>query len=347
MTPKQTLASITLALTTVIIGTAPILPPEPTDVTVTWAETHRKYLNERMVYMTTQKDIQKIPEESLSKAVYAKDNFEDILIDEGLVNEKGGKIELKRQTIIEKVTYELQQVEMVQRAYAFTFGKEDFESCGSLPCSFDSQGGAGFEALDATSKINGADSLRCDITGSGNCFLRKNLASDDEYYFQFYVLLPTGWTFGAAGYAGLWQSGDGVGLPVFCNIEDYGSIRITCAGDELGYTDTGINIPLNTPTKLEFKVRISATTGDVDIWVNNDTEGSPNYNGSGTMNTGSQNITTYTLGSFFPNAVNDLFYDDAIVDTAFIGAGVVAEPAPQPTMMGGLNLTGGVSVGAE
>jgi hypothetical protein len=276
--------------------------------------------------MEANKERLNIPTEAIAKAHHSRDDFNSYLKRKKMVEVDGGAISESPKGIADVVDGLLSKVK-TSRAYAYTFGKEDFESCGAIPCTFTSDGsyGSGAVNLDATSKVNGTDSLRCDIAAADDgCVLQKTLTSASEYYVQYYIFVPTGWTFGASGYLSIWATEDGVGNPVYCNIEDYGTLRIICDGDELAYTDTGLDIPLNTKTKLEFKVRISNTTGDVDIWVNNDTSGSPDYNGSGTLNTGTQNITGFYLGGYHPDIVADKFYDDVIVDTAFIGAGAVA-----------------------
>lgn len=296
----------------------PLLPADE-DRAVAWAEHHRAYLEQREIYMHEQKDIQNIPLEAVLKSTYARDNFEEKLLETKFITTKGGEIKAPKQSVVDKII----TMDFVQTAYAYTFGKEDFESCGAIPCSFTGNGSydGGAMNLDATSKINGTDTVRCDISAVGDCSLYKDVTSDNEYYFQFYILLPTGFTFGANGYMTLFTTGDGVGTPVYCSLEDYGTVRITCSGQELSYTDTGINISLNSPTRLEFKMRISTTTGDLDIWKDNTTEGSPTYNGSGTLNTGPDNITLVSIAGYHPDVVADTYYDDVILDTAFIGTG--------------------------
>lgn len=304
-------------------------------------ETHRKYLKERSAYITENADRLNLPQKTRDSATVAKDNWEEKLLEDGFIDVKGGQVKekpTKRHSVIETVV----SMDWVQRAYAFTFGKEDFESCGAAPCSFDADGsyGSGQMNLDSTSKVNGTDSARCDVTAANDgCLWYKDVTSDDEYWYQMTVFLPTGFVIGASGYLSLFNTGDGVGAPVYCSLEDYGPVRITCAGDELGYTDTGVNVPLNTATKLEFRIKIGAATGDFDIWINNNTEGSPDYNGSGTLNTGTQNITYIHIGGYNPDIVNDRYYDDVILNTGFIGAGVGA-PVFKSTLRGGLKFSG-------
>lgn len=309
---------------------SPIIPTDNEEA-VWWAENHRKYLEQREVYMTAKQTELNIPQSAINKAIYAKDKFEETLIEKKYIKNKGDKIKSPNTSVLNEVTEKITSIDFVSTAIAYTFGKEDFESCGAIPCSFtaESSFGTGAMSLDATSKVNGTDSLRCDInTAEDGCEIYKDITSASEYYTQFYIFIPTGFTIGANGFLGLFSTYDTGGNPVYCSLEDYGTIRITCNGDELGYTDTGIDISLNTKTKLEFRTKISTTAGDLDIWKDNNTVGSPTYNGSGTLNTGSQNITRVYVGGYHPDIVNDKYYDDVIVDTAFIGAGTAPSSSP-------------------
>jgi len=329
-------------------GTLDVMPTEQEPFTVKFAETHRKYLEERAVYITENADRLNLPQKTRDSAQIAKDNFEDHLIEKKYINTKGEKIEKPKQTVIEAIGEELGQIQLINKAYAFVFGKEDFESCGSNPCSFDGDNsyGSGAMNLDSTSKVNGVDSARCDVGAiNSGCVWYKDIASAGEYWYQITLFLPTGWAIGAASYLSLLNTGDGVGAPVYCNLEDYGTVRITCSGDELSYTDTGINVSLNTKTKLEFRIKIGAATGDLDIWKDNNVQGSPDYNGSGTLNTGTQNITYVDIGGYNPDIVNDRFYDDVIVNTSFIGDGVESSTSNiKSTLKGSVTVKGGVII---
>lgn len=317
-----------------------ILPPptlpmdKVTRDTEEGARSLRRYFSERLDYMTAHRKELGIPDEAVVKAQYAKDQYEEYLVEKGYTTQNGGTLKDRPRSPIEPIISAVTDIELVRKAYALTFGIEDFESCGAIPCSFTSNDSydLGDFALDTTSKINGTNSGRCDTGGVGaGCLLTKTLTSGSEYYIQFYFFLPTGWTFGANGYASLFATEDGTGFPVYCNIEDWGTVRITCAGDELSYTNTGVDIALNTKTRLEFHIKVSSTAGDLDIWNNNTTVGSPDYNGSGTLNTGTQNITAFYIGGYHPDIVNDAFYDDVCVNTAFMGTTCIATTAAVST----------------
>jgi hypothetical protein len=110
------------------------------------------------------------------------------------------------------------------------------------------------------------------------------------------------------------------------NIEDYGSIRLTVVGSTLSYTDTGINLPTNSVFTLEVRAKISATVGNVSVWLNNSTSGSPDYN-SGNVNTGSTAFQKIVVGAHYaPNAHSDWYFDNVTANTSFIGSGGVGSP---------------------
>lgn len=280
-------------------------------------EEFRRHLDERDKYLSKLFAKGEVPQRTKDSGPIAIDQFEQKLLDTGFIDRKGGPVKDKPQkTLLQKITFG------TKRAYAYTFGKETVETCASFPCSFTVNGsyGTGTATVDTTSKINQANSMKCHIGAANDgCVVYKDITSTSEVWTQFYYLIPTGFTWGASGYFALFSSGDGTGNPVYCNVEDYGTNRITCDGDELAYTDTGLNIVTNTKTRLEFRMKVSTTAGDVDIWVNNTTESSPSYNGSGTLNTGSQNITTIGYGGYHPDVVADKYYDDFVINNAFIG----------------------------
>lgn len=318
-----------------IVGVEVNLPKtEPIDsfiVNIERAKTHRKYLKERKEYMIANKDIIGIPEDAVERAILVEEEFDNYLLRKKYITDKNDK-ELKEppRGLVEPIKDKISSMQWVNKAQAYVFGKEDFESCVSIPCTFDYEGGYGGSvmSLDSTSKVNGVDSARCDTnsTDSG-CTLDKEVTADTEYYAQFFVFLPTGWSVGGSGYLSMMSFLDsGFGQPIYINFEDYGTVRITAGGDELGYTDTGIDIALNTLTCIEIRANINASTGDLDIWSSSDcdaTEGSPNYDGSGSLNTGSDSIEIIEIGGYRPDIINDHYYDDVIIDTGFIG-GVVA-----------------------
>jgi hypothetical protein len=298
------------------------------------AASFRRYLQERQQYYINNS----FPQKHLDQASRSLNKLEDYLFDKGYTKQNGGEIKDPPKPVTMQIFDAIKRYlsGWVNVAYAYIFGKEDFESCGALPCTFDldESYAPGAFALDATSKVNGADSIRCDIDGAdGSCELRKNISDRTEVWAQFYILFPTGWTFGANGYLTIMafqDSDEAFGQVMYLNVEDYGAVRIIADGECLAYTDTSLNISLNTLTRVEVRLKVSDTQGDVDIWVNNGTEGSPSYDGPGNLDTNcltGGSVDYLSIGGYHPDAVNDKYYDDVIVDVSFIGTGAAATPA--------------------
>lgn len=333
----------TAIATALIFGSifSPIIPTDD-EKAVKWAEHHRDYLTQREAYMQANQIGLNIPPYAIEKAVNAKNKFEDTLLEKGYTKDRSGVIESPNTSVIDIVS-ELDFVEEVV-AFSYPFGKETLEDCSSLPCTFtgDYSYGGGAMNLDNTSKVNGTDSLRCDITDAETgCVLGKTLTSDDTYYVQYYLFLPTDFDFGGNSFFGIYSVDNGLATPVSCNLEDYGTVRIACFG-ELGiaYTDTGINVATGTPTKLEFKVRVGTTTGDLDIWKNNDSELLPDFNGTGNYSLGTSSIVYFDIGGHHQDIDTDAFFDDIIADVGFIGDGTRF----QTEIKGGSVIKGGTTI---
>lgn len=217
------------------------------------------------------------------------------------------------------------------------FGFETFES-GSTPWSFDSVGtvfGAATAALDTTSKVVGANSIAYGATGEGAALARYLLgATRTSIFIQMRMFLPTGFSVGAAGYMGLFAlrtSGDVD--RIYFNMEDYGTIRLT-AGGEVAYTDTAVDLPVNSVFKLEIQVIKSATVGRIRVWLNNDVEGSPDFD-SGNVNTGANNFQKLDYGITYTEVAGSTYYmDNMAASTAFIGAGASLAASPKRMLMG-------------
>lgn len=352
---KKTLAGIAVGLAVTTVGVIELQVPasEPMDNyinSVEMAELHLKYLTERAQYIETNGPAIGIPQRVIDSVTPEKEKFEDYLLRKKYIDNKGEKLKEPPKGIIDPLMEQLSQIELVKKAYAFVFGKEDFESCGALPCSFTGSAvsGAGTSlTLDATSKVNGTDSVKCTVgAAASNCNLYHSSSLGTDGYIQYYIFIPTGWTFGASSYMGMMETREGGGGTVgnYCNLEDYGTVRITCNGTELGYTDTGIDIALNDPTKIEIRFKISATVGDLDIWKDSNVQGSPTYNGSGTLNTGVDAITRFDIFGYKPDVVNDHFFDDVFSNTSFIGDGVEAStPSSDNVIQGKVIIQGGAN----
>lgn len=205
---------------------------------------------------------------------------------------------------------------------ALLFGAEDF---ATSPGAFDAVEvtfGAGTVSLDTTSKVNGANSIKFANTGEAGERAIENLgAGYADIYFQLKGFLPSGFAFGVSGYSGFLLALSSLDVELFAgNIEDYGTIRFTMNNPTSGYLDTGVDIPINSVFTLEVRMKISATVGNVSVWLNNTVEGSPDYN-SGNINTGVVNVQKGLFGkTYVPEAVSDFYLDFISMDNAFIGA---------------------------
>lgn len=217
---------------------------------------------------------------------------------------------------------------------ATIYGKETFET-GSTPWSFDgSVNPYGTISLvaDTGSKINSANCLSISCTAETNGQLYVDFGSAySTIYLQFYVMFPTGWTFPTGGFltfAGLFTSAQTPGTndpDVEIKVEDASGVQLVIQGAALPYLATGIIFTLNTVYKVEIKVIKNASTGRVLVWINNNTEGSPDYD-SGSQNTGANSVDTLSVGLLYSPATTPAFFiDDIIVGDAFIGSGSTLE----------------------
>lgn len=214
------------------------------------------------------------------------------------------------------------------------FGKETIEG-GSLPATFDYAGvtfGTGSVTADATSKVNGTYSVKFTNSTEAGMYAQETLPSSYTTVFtQVSGFLPTGFSFGAGGYCGLFSHLGSSTSRLDANIEDYGTIRLTLLDDTYGYVDTGVDIPINSKFKVEIKQVKNATTGRLMVWLNNDVEGSPDYD-SGNINTGTATINEVRFGKIYiPNGMSDYYLDDFVVSETFIGPN---SPTPLRMLMG-------------
>jgi YD repeat-containing protein len=299
------------------------------------AKAWRAFHAERVAYLQSQKNL---PERVLQSAQYAQQDFEQKLIDKGFIKEPQGEISTPISLLISNFFKSMLAFILPEKAYAYVFGVEDFESCGSLPCSFSSNEswGSVTPSLDHTSKVAGEDSLKEVVSGEGGGGMKKGALNSGEVWAQFKVWVPSTVTWGGSGYFSVMTMQDsGSNDKVWMNVEDYGTPRLTLGGSSLGYIDTGLNLTPNAVNTIEVRVKKGTTNGDVDIWLNNTTQGSPNYNGSGTMNVGSANIDGILFGTTYApeSGVSTLYYDNAIIDSAFIGAGASNSAPTAPTSL--------------
>lgn len=208
---------------------------------------------------------------------------------------------------------------------------EDFEG-GSLPAGFDSQASSSTSStvIDGTSKVTGTYSAKLGATGSGSGqYLIKNLGSDyTEIYIQFNIFIPTAFAYGTATSFVLMELRDGSANSVIeLKIDDYGTQEIILGGGTLGYTDTTIALSKNTIHKVELYFKSNASTGAWKLWVDNNTEGSPDASGS-SLNTGSYPTRIVNFGSYYADGsiTDNIYVDDFKVNNTFIGSSGAGGP---------------------
>ena len=330
--PLESALSVTTATSTIMATSTPsVLSKEElasTDRLVTnvhEARVWQRFHTERLKALESNPAA---PQKTVEAARYAKDRFDNYLLQKGYTKEKGGAIKSKVQDVIK---YQFKKgLEVVaaailpDKAYAYLFGVEDFENCSSLPCSFNNTSiwGSVTGSLDHTSKVEGEDSFKTVVSGESQAVLENVNYNEDEVWVQLKIFIPSGMTWGPSGYFSILRLEDsGNGYVFGLNIEDWGVPRLSMAGDPLAWSDTGINLTAGAVNTIEVRFKKGTTNGDVDIWVNNTTQNSPNYNGSGTMNTGNDNVDDVKVGiDYAPEAgISNLYFDDMTIDLGFIG----------------------------
>ena len=294
------------------------------------AEAWQKFHRERVAYIKTQENL---PPRALEAAEYAQEKFENYLLEKGYTDEYGGEVRTPLGERISLLFKGLVGLLLPERAYAYLFGTENFESCGSLPCSFDTDvsWGSVTPSLDSTSQVSGTDSLKEVVSGEGGGGMESTDYNASEIWVQFKVYIPSSMSYGASGYATLLMLEDSSdNATIWLTLEDWGTERLTVNGDVLSYTNTGIDLTEGAVNTIEMRVKIGSSTGDIDIWVDNTTEGSPDYDGSGSMNTGTDNIDDVIAGlTYAPESgVSTTYFDEVVVNNSFIGNANNAPSAP-------------------
>ena len=331
---EESFSSTSTAVTTeAVIIPEPELPDvvphkhEHTDKLIT--DTHeariwQKYHRERVAELRKQEDLDP---QILQNAIAAQDRFEDFLKKEGYTKNKGQDVSTSVRDVIfgifgsmvENVTAWL----LPEKLYAYLFAVEDFEDCSSLPCSLDtdSSWGSVTPSLDSTSQVEGTDSLKEVVTGEGNGSIQTINYDEDEIYVQFKIYVPDPVTWGASSYFSILRFEDSSDGTVFwISVEDWGAPRLIINGDVLSYTNTSLNLTEGAVNTIEVRFKKGTSDGEVDIWLNNDTEGSPDYS-SGTTNTGADNVDDILFGvTYAPESgVSTTYFDDLVIDSTFIG----------------------------
>lgn len=204
------------------------------------------------------------------------------------------------------------------------FELENVES--GIPASFDSVGnisGSATATLDTSSKISGVNSIKFTNVGdvAGGAIAKKILSSSySELYIQFKCFIENTFSFHASGYTVIFAFHDSSDAQILAvNLEDWGTVRLTLWSATTGWLDTGITIPKGTVFKLEIYIKINSSTGNVKVWLDNNTSGSPDYD-SGNVDTGSSNVQNLNYGmSYAPDSAGSYYMDDFIADTGFLG----------------------------
>lgn len=234
--------------------------------------------------------------------------------------------------------------------------RENFEAGdqGAFDSTVTSGGGA--VTYDSNSKVSGTYTLKSAFSASGNAYVLEDFGSDYEtLYIQTTVHLDSGWSFGTASYFTIFRVVDSSNnLLVALNVENWGSLRLTLYGTALGWKDTGEVLSVNATTKIEVKLIMKASGGNVKLWLNNDTEGSPDYD-TGSVNTGDSDIRKLHLGtSNTDGTVSPVYYDDVIISTSFIGTivenserGLYLQGKTAGNSTRGLYLQGSISSNSE
>ena len=298
------------------------------------ARAWRKYHTERVEYLKTRDDL---PDHVLESALYAHDKFETYLLEKGYIKNEGAQVITPLISGIwnsfKSLTLNALAWVLPKTVYAYLFDKEDFEYCSSLPCTLDNDvsWGSVTPSIDSTSQVSGTYSLKEVVSGEGGGGMESVDYNTSEIWVQFEVYIPDPMTWGGSGYTGLLMMEDSSNAStIWLNLEDWGTPRLTVNGDVLSYTNTGIDLTEGAVNTIEMRVKISATAGDIDIWVDNTTEGSPDYDGSGSLNTGTDNVDDILTGMYYApeSGVSTTYFDEIVINNSFIGSANTKPSAP-------------------
>ena len=198
---------------------------------------------------------------------------------------------------------------------ALLFPIETLEG-GSLPGSLDGADvnwGTGTVTIDATSKVFGTYSIKFSNSAEGEMAAYKSHSSDlAEIWITMACFIPSTFAFGISGYTGFFGINDSSdnSLIISSINDESGNLRLTFYGSNVAYTDSNVNLPKGEVFTLEVYIKKNATTGNIKVWLNNSTEGSPDYN-SGNLNTGATQIRKVVWGkAYVPEAVSDYYMDN-------------------------------------
>lgn len=204
------------------------------------------------------------------------------------------------------------------------FGPETFESA-ELPGLFDSVAtayGDATVALDSSFELSQQYSIRFAATGEGAAYAQKILdAGESTLHLQTLIKFSSDYVLPSGGYFTLlWTQDNANSEDIYLVVEDYGALRLTMNGTSIGYIDTGINISKDEEHKIELQIIKSDTTGRIRIWLDNDVEGSPDYD-SGDIDTVAGATDLFQFGvQYTPGSMTGEFWlDNIYADIEFIG----------------------------
>lgn len=301
------------------------------------AQSWRTYYAARVSYLQSQKNISP---QAIIEAQHAQSKFENYLLQKNYIQQPNGAITTPGISFSGVMKWLFGWL-LPEKAYAFLFGAEDFESCGSLPCSFTTNTSWGnvTSSIDGTSEIDGVKSLKAVVSGEGSGSVKKTGLDSSDLRVQFKIKVPNPVTFGASGFFTILTLKDGSGNDrLWLNVEDYGTPRLTVTGNVLAYTDTGVDLTPGAVNTIELRAKTGSSSGTVQIWVNNNTAGSPSYDG-GAMNIGTVNFDGVVAGLVYApeGGVSTTYFDDITVNDAFIGASANGTlSGPSTSTMNGL-----------
>jgi hypothetical protein len=165
--------------------------------------------------------------------------------------------------------------------------------------------------------------------------------SEISYGFDFITnAFPTSGNFCSFAYIN-----DGGVIQCQIRYNSVGGISIL-RGSTLIATASGFNIALNTHYQIEWKTKIHASTGTLNLWVNEDAITLDNSSGLNTQNTGNATVNSVSLANTGPSAI--LKWRDIIVsDGPQIGNKRVREDLPTGTGSQDDGVPGGSSPAAD
>ena len=193
-------------------------------------------------------------------------------------------------------------------------------------------------SYDGTSKIDGTYTLKCVASQESGCAVKEDFVGGqyETLFVKAKVHLPSGWDWTGAdddesfGIVEGYDSSDNELLSLY--LEDAGSSVLELASwdsTNSTYRPTGLNPVTNSTFTVQVKFVMKSSGGRVVVWLDNDTEGSPDYD-SGSTDVGDVDIDYILFGAYYsPGSYDAVYFDSVEVSTTFIeGDAPPAEEAP-------------------